>query len=236
MKRLVGSYILFLLLFVAFTMPVQASVTVQCVIDRDLHVVFNFEKINETIYPTLKREINESTIPNIIKETLEQKNLTRVDFSTEPITFNDSSRSMRMAFYISGSDILNSTVDTKSMITTYYVRTDWRKFYINIKNGISLNFTKYFGEPVDQWQKINYTLNDKIHSAYYQNFTGQSQFDPACYFVLPTEATNITAVGDTIIFDLPLSFQDSLLSSPFLILGALMVIIIAFSLYRKVKK
>jgi hypothetical protein len=41
---------------------------------------------------------------------------------------------------------------------------------------------------------------------------------------------------ETIIFELPLSFEESLLNSPFLILGAIIVAIIVASLYRTMKK
>jgi len=117
------------------------------------------------------------------------------------------------------------------MAKVYHVRTDWRKFQVNLTSGFSLNFTEYFGEPVENWPRINYTLNAKTHPAYYYNFT-----DSKCYFILPAAATNVQVVGDVITFELPLSFGDSLLNSPFLILGALLVVVIAFSLYRKVRK
>jgi len=111
------------------------------------------------------------------------------------------------------------------------MRTDWRNFHINITDEFSLDFTEYFGKPVSQWNFENMT-----RPTYYYNYTGSSSFDPSCYFILPAAATNVQAVEDTIIFDLPMPFEDSLLNSPFLILGALIVVIIAFSLYRKVKK
>jgi hypothetical protein len=121
------------------------------------------------------------------------------------------------------------------MRRTYYLRTDWRKFQLNLTDEISLDFNKYFGITMDQWQKINYTLNGKVHPAYYHNFTDQN-IDAFCYFILPAEATNVQAVGNIIIFELPPSFEDSLLNSPLLILGALIVVVVASSLYRKVRK
>jgi hypothetical protein len=79
-------------------------------------------------------------------------------------------------------------------------------------------------------------LNGRVHPAYYYNSTDSTLLDPLCYFILPAEATNIRAVKDAIMFDLPPSFEDSLLNSPFLILGALIVVNIAFIVYRKVRK
>jgi len=238
MKKIVCAHLLFLLSIVTFITSVHASVTVQTIIDQDVHVAFNLENINSTIYWTIKNGnlINASTIPNIILKKLEQQNLTHVDVYTQPIVFNDSASSIYVAFSLTGSDILNFTVNTKSMTKTYYARTDWRKFQFNLTNGFSLDFNEYFGEPVERWQRINYTLNSKTHPAYYYNFTDSNTFDPACYFILPTAATNVQVAGDILTFELPLSFGDSLLNSPFLILGALIVVNIAFFVYRKVRK
>jgi len=238
MKKIVCAHLLFLLLIVTFITSVHASVTVQAIIDQDVHVAFNLENINSTIYWAIKNEnlINTSTIPNSILKKLEQQNLTHVDVYTQPIAFNDSESSIYVAFSLTGSDILNFTVNTKAMTRTYHARTEWRKFQVNLTNGFSLDFNEYFGEPVERWQRINYTLNAKTHPAYYYDFTDSNTFDPACYFILPAAATNVQVAEDILTFELPLSFGDSLLNSPFLILGALIVVIIAFFLYRRVRK
>ena len=238
MKKIVCAHLLFFLLMVTFITSVHASVTVQAIIDQDIHVAFDLENINSTIYWTIKNGnlINTSTIPNIILKKLKQQNLTHVDVYTQPVVFNNSTSSIYVAFSLTGSDILNFTVNTKAMTKTYHVRTEWRKFQVNLTNGFSLNFNEYFGEPVERWQRINYTLNAKTHPAYYHNFTDSNTIDPACYFILPAAATNVQVTGDILTFELPLSFGDSLLNSPFLILGALIVVIIAFFLYRRVKK
>jgi hypothetical protein len=239
LKKVIGAYLFFLFLLLSLITSVHASVTMQTVINQDVGVNFNFGNINSTIYWKIRNEtlITESTIPNIILRNFEQQNLSVNCYLPEvPLEFNDSAQSIHVTFYLYGSGILNFTVNPESMIRTYYFRTGWRKFQFNVTDGISLNFGNYFGESVDQWQKINYTLNGKVHPAYYYNFTGQNPFDPLCYFLLPTEATNVRAVKDTIIFELPATFEDSLLNSPFLILGALIVVVIGFSLYRKVRK
>jgi len=239
MKKIAGA-LLSLLLSVALITPVHAALTVQAVIGRDVYVAFKFENLSEMIYQNITKEIDESTIPNIILANLRQRNLTHVDsyIGPEAVNFDGQSRSINVTFSLYGSDILNFTVNTKLMTKTYYFRTDWRKFHINITNGILLNFTEYFGKPVNQWQKINTTLNDKKHPAYNYNFTDTGPFDSSFYFILPATAnwTSVQAIGDTIIFELPLPFEDSLLNSPFSILVALIVVVIAFSLYRKVRK
>jgi len=249
MKKIVRAHLLFLFLLVALITPVHASVTIQAVIGRDVHVAFDFDfKNNETIYRMIQEEklINESTIPDIILDNLKQQNLTNVNCYTQPIVFDNSTLSIHIAFYLTGSDIVNVKVDTKSGIRTYQVRTEWRKFDVNITHEISLSFSKYFGlrishsppsPPSSPWQLINYTdHNGKIYRAYFCNYTDGHSFDPLCYFILPKTASNIHAVEDTIIFELPLSFEDSLLNSPFLILGALIGVNIAFFLYRKVRR
>jgi len=237
MKKLIGAHLFPLFLVLALIAPAHASVTMQAIIDQDVCVNLNLENMNSTIYWKIKENITESTIPNIILENLRQQNLTHVDwYIPKPIVFNDSTLSLQVTFCLYGSDILNFTINTKSMRRIYYVRTDWRKFQVNIMEGISLDFNQYFGMPMDQWQRINYTLNGRVHPAYYHNFTDESPFDPMCYFVLPAEATNVQAVKDILIFELPPSFEDSLLNSPFLILGALIVVNIAFIAYRKVRK
>jgi len=245
MRELAATSLLVVLLVTLVT-PAYAFVTIQTTVNQDLHVTFDFGIINATIYEKAKNSIVESTIPNIILDNLRQQNLTQVYCYTEPLVFNDSAQSIRVTFHLYGSDILNFTVNVKSMNRTYYLRTDWRKFYVNITNGFSLNFTKYFDRPISHsppsppslpWQILNYTdLEGKIHRAYFCNYTELSSSDPLCYFILPTTASNIHAVGDTIIFELPPSFEDSLLNSPFLVLGALIVVNLAVFLYRKVRK
>ena len=238
MKKVVRAHLMFLLLIATFATSVNASVTVQAIIDQDVHVTFSLENLNSTIYWAIKNEnlITESTIPNTILENLEQQNLPHVDVYTQPIVFDDSASSIYVAFSLTGSSILNFTVNTKSVTRAYHARTDWRKFQLNLTEGFSLNFTEYFGEPLEGWQGINYTLNAETNPAYYYDFTDINTFDPTCYFVLPAEATNVQVSGDAITFELPLSFADSLLNSPFLILGALIVINIASFAYRRIKK
>jgi len=231
MKRQALAHLLFLLLLVALITPAYASVKIQALIDQNVHVAFDFDfEDNSTIYWIIQERklINETVIPSAIQE---QKNLTNVEFFTQPVDFDNSTLSIHVAFYLDGLDILNFTVNTELMTRTYYVRTDWRNFHINITDGFSLDFADYFEKPVSQWNFENIT-----RPTYYYNYTGPSPFDPSCYFILPAAATNVQAVEDTIIFDLPMPFEDSLLNSPFLILGTLIVVVIAFSLYRKVRK
>ena len=239
MKKLALAHFLFFPLLVTLITPACASVKIQAVIDQDVHVVFDFENINSTLYNEIVQQgvFNVSTIPRTIVKNLEERNLTDVTWGYDPEVkmFNDATKSIYVDFYLYGSDIVSLTSNKTTMNRIYNVRTDWRKFQVSLTNEFPLDF-KNLDKPVAEWQRINYTLNDKTHPAYYYNFTESNTFNPLFYFVLPATAINVHAVGDTIIFELPPSFEDSLLNSPFLILGALIVVIIAFSLYRKIRK
>jgi len=234
-KSIVACFLL--ILFITIIPPDHASLTMQATIDQSIHVALDFENINSTVYEEVRREplLNRSTIPQAIVDNLKQRNLTRVAYHDSELVFNDLNKSVHATFYLSGSDILNFTLT--AMTRTYRVRTDWRKFYVNLTNRFSLNFTEYFGTPIAQWKRINYTdLENRIRPAYFYNYTGPSPFDPLCYFILPTNAMNARVVEDTIIFEAPASLEDTLLNSPFLILGALILVNIAAFVYRRVKK
>lgn len=239
MKKLGVAYLL-LTLFATLIASAHAFVTIQATIDQNIRVVFDFENINSTIYEEIKQHeplFNRSTIPQTIVNNLKERNLTRVTYHDPELVFNDADKSIHATFYLSGSDVLEFTFNKTTMAKLYHVRTDWRRFHVNLTDLLSLNFTEYFGTPMAQWQKINYTdFENRVHPAYYHNYTGPSPFDPICYFVLPSTATNVRTLEDTIIFEIPASLEDSLLNSPFLILGALIIVNIAVFLYWKARK
>ena len=238
MKTFVLSHLAIILLLTLIT-SVQASVELKATIGQDIHVMFNFQ--NVTAYETIKDQIDEFTIPDIIRSNLEEQNLTNVEFRWEPVYFNDAEKSVSVRFYLSGSDILNFTFSTETMRRTYRVRTDWRKFELNLTHDFSLNFKEYFGKPISMsppWQLINYTdLENRTYPTYYSNYTSPSPYDPECYFILPREATEVHVEDmETIVFELPPSLGESLLNSPFLILGAIIVANIIAFLYRSIRR
>lgn len=237
-KKSVCVHLVSIVLIVLLVPSVHASVTVQATIDQDVAVTFNLANINSTIYWTIKNEqlITESTIPNVILENLEQQNLTDVDIYSQSAVFNDLETSIYLAFSLTGSNILDFTASTKTMTRIFTMRTDWRKFQLNLTDEFSLDFNEGFGEPLERWQRINYPLNAKVHPTYCYNSTDSSTLDAVCYFILPASATNVQVAGDLLAFELPLPFADSLLNSPFLILVALIGVNIAFFAYRKIRK
>jgi len=230
MKKLATAHLL-LILFVTLIMPVHASVTMEATIDQSIHVVLNFENVNSTIYEEIKQTFNVTTIPLIIVKNLEQQGLTRVRWGyTQEIGFNDSTNSINAEFFLAGSDIVTFTFNKTTMARLYQVRTEWRKFNVNLTENFSINLNEYFGTPIAQW---NYIDSEK---AYYYEYTQLESFTPSCKFVLPATAINIQATGDAIFFEIPPLREDVLLNSPFLILGAIIIGIIVAFIYRRIRK
>jgi len=235
MKKLAAAHIL-LILFVALIMPVRASVTMEATIDQSIHVVLNFENVISIIYDEIKQNkqtFNVTTIPLIIVNDLRQQGLTRVRWGhSQKIGFDNSTNSIHVEFFLAGSDIITFTFNKTTMVRIYEVTTEWRKFNVHLTEIFSINFTKYFGTPIVQWDRID----SESEKAYYFEYTGLDSFTPSCKFVLPTTATNIHATGDTIFFETQPLLEDVLLNSPFLILGALITVIIVAFIYRRIRK
>jgi len=240
MKKLVLASFLCLLLAVSIA-PVYASITVEVFIDDSLRISFHFDfKSNSTMYDEIVAHpeiFNSSSIRLTIMKNLEKQNL-EASLSQIPTEFfNNAEKSIHVEFYLGGEDILSYILDAIAATRTYSVKMNWMKFEISLTNTFRLNFTSYFATPISNWQKVNRTIGGNVHPALYYNSTaGTTPFYTACYFILPTTATNIKTVGDTLIFEVPTILEDRLIDSPLLILGGIIIAIIAANLYRKVRK
>lgn len=227
MKTLALTYLSIILIMLIT--PVQASVTIQAEINQNIHVTFNFENLNAKIYnETIQQEIfNISTIPKTI-----EKNLKNVHAHYEPFQniFDDTERSITVTFYLAGSDIIDITLNKTSMTRIHKVQTEWRKFQVNLTKNFQVDFAEHFGKPIYLW---NYSDSEKT---YYHEDARSDSLDLSCKFVLPPTATNIHATIDSIIFETPPLPEDILLNSPFLILGALIIVIMATFLYQRIRK
>jgi hypothetical protein len=117
------------------------------------------------------------------------------------------------------------------------VKTDWRKFEVNLTSDFSVDFTQAFAEPVGTWQKIDYTNSaGSVHQAYfYETPETESLGKLSFKFILPSTATNVQANGDTITYDVPPSFEDIFLGSPLLILAAIIIVVVIALVYRRLK-
>jgi hypothetical protein len=239
MKKLTVSHVL-LILFATTIVSVQASMEIQAIVDQSVHVIFDVKSIDPEIYTEIVNAslLSVSTLPESINEVFEQKNWAsaRCDYDSAQEIFSDSTESIHVEFYLGGSDVLNSTMNAVRMTRTYYVRTDWREFRLNLTLDISVDFAEIFATPVSSWDQINYTLGGKQHPAYNYTSGTPSQIDPSFYFVLPEKATNVHTIGDTIIFDAPYSLEEALLNSPFLILFAVIIIVVVAALYRRIRR
>ncbi len=228
---------LVLILILTLVTPVYASVELRATVDQNINVVLDIRNINSTVYERIKDEnlLNETKIPGIITRNLEKQGLENVYFGlpSEPLGFNHAEKSITARFYLSGSDILNSTFSEETMKRRFHVRTDWRKFELNLTSDFSLDFTEYFGKPLSDWN-----FSSEIYPTYYYESGETVPFNPLCYFILPREATEVHIADDmeTIVFELPPALGESLLNSPFLILGTIVIAIIVSSFYRSVRK
>jgi len=230
-------------LLVMLIADAHASVTIYATVNEGVSVDFKFEDIDPTLYNETVQQglFNVSTIPMAVQEYFIQQNLTNVimDYAPTQEVFNDLTRSIHVSFSLGGPDITHVTVSRETANRVFNVSVGWRKFSVNLTETFLLNFTEHFGKPMTNWEFMNYTdIENKTHPAYYSssNYTARPTFELRWYFVLPTIATDVYAVRDNIIFELPPSFEDSLLNSPFIILIALVVVNIAVFLYRRERK
>ena len=239
MKKMVAANLLCLIFFSLIT-PIHASVTVEGLIEQNIHVVYAIENINSTLYEKILEQkiFNNSVIPKMIETYFEEQNLedVKLDYDLTKEIFNNFTKSIQVEFYLSGSDILDSTFNPAAMTNTYNVETEWRKIHVNLTDDFSLDFAGYFQKQISEWQITNYTINGEIHPTYFYNYTHLTTFDPTCRFVLPARATNIHATKDTIIFELPIPFEDNLINSPFLVLVLLIIVNITLIAYRKIRR
>ena len=237
MKKLLVSYVLFILITTP-TVLADSSITMETIINESLHVTFNFTDIEPQLYDEIKAQgFNVTTIPNILEEKFRQQNLTnaRVIYNLNQEIFDNATRSIYVKLILAGSDIISYTLNKTDMTRTFSVKAEWRKFEISFTKNFSINFEEHFGVPLTKWQQVNHTTTDgKIHPAIER--TIESPFEMSFRLILPEKAFNIQVEENTIIFKVPPVFEDTLLNSPFLILGAIIIANVIAVIYRKTKK
>jgi len=220
------------ILILSVVIPVNASITTKATVDDSLFITYDFENLDSTIYNQTKAntQFNITTIPQIIKKNLEQKNQTLVNWGLGPQTdiYDDANRAIHISFFLSGSDIISFTVNETTMKHTYQVSTEWRKLQVNLTSDFSIDFAQRLAKPVAEWQKTNET------TLYYEN-KQIGMLDVFFILILPASASNIQVRGDIVTYDMPPRFEDQLLNSPFLILGALAVALVIILIYRKAR-
>jgi len=229
MKKLIILYILFILVTTS-TVLAGSSITVESTINESVHVTFEFADIEPQLYSEIKNQgFNISTIPKAIEGKFEQQDLTnaRVIYDLNQEIFDDDTHSVYVSFLLAGSDIVSYTLDKTDMARTFLVKADWRKFEIGFTQNFSLNLEEHFGAPLTEWQQVNHT---------FEKSTETDSIEMSFRFILPEEAFDVQVEEDAIIFKVPLVFEDTLLNSPFLILGVAIFANIIVVVYRKARK
>ncbi len=228
MKKLIALYILFIL--VTTSTVLASPVNMETTINENVHVTFEFADIETQLYSEIKTEgFNVSTIPNAIEGIFEQQGLTNAraicDLNQE--IFDDDTRSVHVKFFLAGSDIISYTLNKTDMTRTFRLEAEWRKFEISFTQNFSLDFEEHFGVPLTEWRQVSHTFEKSVE---------EDSIEMSFQFILPEEAFDIQAEEDTIIFKVPPVFEDKLLNSPFLILGAIIIINIIVVMYRRARK
>lgn len=225
-------------LVLSIALPVNAQITTKCTVDDSLFVAFDFQNLNQAVYDEAVTQLNAETIPKAIVEDLEAKNQTRVHYGLgpQPITFDNNTKTIHASFFLGGSDIISFSMQKFTMKRAYQVKTDWRRFQVDLTSSFSVDFAQHFAKLVVEWQRINYTdTQGSVHPAYYHESEQTGAFQMFFYFILPASAQRVQVQRDTITYDMPPRFEDQLLNSPFLILGGLAVILIIVLIYRKIR-
>ncbi len=220
---------------VLITSTYAATVSIEANISQDFNVVFQFtvDNGNYTNLKTHTNLMNETTVPETIQKSFLSKGnstLNALEFSNATIYFNDTARSIRSAFQLSGQGIISSTIDRAASVENFQMSTEWRKFFLNITKSFYFNFTQDLAAPLTGW--TNSTVNGIFSFSFSNSTTGV-----ACTFELPSSATNILRMGETISFDVPYQtpWGDKLIDSPILILIVLAIVGLVIFVYRKIR-
>jgi len=232
MKKLTLTIVCFTGLLFVLVAPVHASVSVESTVGDNVNIICNLVNLDPTIYNEAianQQLFNSSSIPQIIVKNLEKQNLTNVNYRFQPNAYDNATKTITVSFYLNGSDIISFTTNRTTMRKTYQVKTQWRKFQVNLTNSFLIDFAQHFAEPVEKWQKPNQTT--------YYIETHETGFFNVLSFKLnlPATAINVQAQGDTITYEVPPHFEDLFLNSPFLILAVLVLVIIVALIYRRVR-
>jgi hypothetical protein len=219
---------LFIMLTVFLVVPACAEVSVTVRSDDSLSVVYEFKNLDQSVYDEAKTRFAADTIPRIIADNMASQNRT-VQWSVVDATFFiDASRTIRNSFTLSGSGIISSSLNKTDLKQSYEVRTDWRKFRVDLTDSFSFDFSQNAAAPVEQWRKSNATT-------FYLENRATGTLDLQFYIVLPTSASEIQAASNTILYKMPASLLDQFLYSPFPVLAALAIALVIVLLYRRLR-
>ncbi len=216
------------MLVVFLVMPVCAEISVTVRSGDSLSVIYEFKNLDQSVYDQAKTQFSADTIPRIIADNMATENRTVQWSVTDGSFFDDATRTIHNSFTLSGSGVITSSLNKTDLKQSYEVRTDWRKFKVNLTDNFSFDFNQYAATPVAEWQKPNATT-------FYLENRATGTLDLQFYIVLPASASEIQAVSDTISYKRPGSVVDQFLYSPFPVLVALAVALVIVLLYRRLR-
>jgi len=225
-RFLIPVYLLSLVLSAQMVLPVSSRVEVDAAVNREkVRVSFEISGLNSTIFEEMVKEelITNQTIPEAIKSQR------KLQISYEgTVEFKNETNSVFAKYSFWGSDLLSRSIE--GSVEKYRLRTDWRKFKLNLTRDFSVNFAGLFGAPVKEW---NRTGLEYYYTSHAPNGLGKVCF----HLKLPSWASDVHVAtdGETILFERTFSLEERFINSPFLVLAALAVVYLFVLVYRKVK-
>ena len=229
-----GLLFLVVLCNMLFASAYATSIAVETSLNQDFHVVFSFSNINATVYGNLESNalMNKDTLPAALYHGMVQKGLLKVEYYSQSISFNDTTDTIVTTFNLRGPSMVNSTIDRGTSVENFRMNTEWRKFYLNITEGFTSNFTRLLTKPLSSW--TNATENG-VTGFHYSNIMDGVPISFA--LKLPSHASNVVTVEDTVTFDTPYtpSVTDQFINSPSIILIAFAIAGMIIYFYRKVR-
>ena len=200
------------------------SLNIEARVGDNVEIVLAFENLDVVSYYSIVE--NESgTVANVkasFEKSFKNRNLTAT-VSVKPLEFEEENYSITIQVCLSGSSVVDVSVDPKSLNRTYEVTTLWRKFELRLTEDYPVHLEEIFSTPVYEWN-----ITDNIIS--FQ--TGEYSFT----FVLPENAAKVNVDDREIIsFVVPPSFVDKLVNSPLIALIGIMLVPVAALAYRRMK-
>ena len=222
-------FVVMMIMVLLVAVPVGAEITANVRVDDSLFVTYEFADVDQAVYNQARIEFTAERIPEAIADNLEAKNqAVQWGLGPSPVDFDDVNRVIRASFFLSGSSISSFSVNRTTLKRVYEIKSDWRKFRVNLTDNYSVDFAERLAEPVAEWQKVNAT-------AFYYESKETGAPDILFYLAVPASAMEVRAVGDTVFYEMQPYLEDQLLGTPFLILIALVVALVIILLYRKVR-
>lgn len=215
------------ILILASATLANAEVTVKVQVDDSLFVTYEFKNLDPAVYDQAYSGFTAERIPQTIVANLEKANQT-VRWGLGSFKFDNTTHTILDSFFLGGTSIVSFTLNATTLRRIYEVKTEWRKFKVNLTDDYPVDFAQRLAEPVAEWQKLNAT-------AFYYESKETNAPDILFYLVLPASAIAVRAQLDSVLYEAQPYLEDQLLDSPFIILAALVIALIIILVYRKAR-